>query len=292
MRNAKRIAAVLLAAVTMIPAASCAKEGSTDSGANNAQNSKKDQEISIPVETDQKGGLKVDLTYQDQPENNQYPVTTPAVSAKRGEDGSLYVPQTDINGGKVTEEGGKEVTVAYTGTTLATSYAQPDYQPDYKTFFSMWVDTSRQKDYVFDGEFLVYEVKIKEDAKDGVYPIELYHTDFSNWAAKVMDVVTNVGYICINSEKPNPVHKNGGDIALCPDIITAKPGDTVQYVVKAENNTGIVGFRIWLSYDSNAMQFVRAKNGKDFESLTKTSGRDLESSQESKASEDTNSATE
>lgn len=280
MNYAKKITALLLAAAIMIPAAGCAKGGSNDSKQDNSasagENSKSGGD-KIPLQTDANGGIQVDLTYEDEPENNQYPATQPANTVKRGEDGSLYVQQTDINGGTVTQAGGDAATVLYTGTTLASSYAEPEYTPNYKSFFSMWIDTSKQADYVFDGEFLVFDVKIRDDAKDGVYPVEIYHTDFSNWAAKTMEVTTNVGYICVNSDAPTPDHKTGGQLTLTPGVVSGKPGDTVQLAVKAENNSGFVGFRVWLSYDSNAVQFLKTKAGADFDTSTRPSGKDVSS---------------
>ena len=279
MNYTKRIAALLLAAAMMIPATGCAKGGNsgTESKSEASSADSKSGGDKIPMQTNENGQIKVELTYEDEPKNNQFPVTQPAVTVKVGEDGSAYVQQTDINGGKVTQADGKEATVLYTGTTLASSYKEPDYTPLYKSFFSMWIDTSKRADYVFDGEFLVFDVKIKDDAKDGVYPVEIYHTDFSNWAAKTMKVTTNVGYICVNSDAPTPDHKTGGDLTLTPDVVSGKPGDTVKLAVKAEQNSGFVGFRVWLSYDSNAVQFLKTKAGADFDTTTRPSGRDVDS---------------
>ena len=285
MNYTKKIAALLLAAAMMIPAAGCAKGGSSsgteDSKQSGSADSKSGGDTKIPLSTDENNQIKVDLTYEDEPKNNEFPVTQPATTAKRGEDGSLYVQQTDINGGTVTQAGGEAATVLYTGTTVASSYAEPEYTPNYKSFFSMWLDTSKQADYVFDGEFLVFDVKINDDAKDGVYPVEIYHTDFSNWGKKgetpkTLNVTTNVGYICVNAAEPTPDHQTGGDLTLTPGVVSGKPGDTVKLAVKAENNAGFVGFRVWLSYDSNAVKFLKTTAGADFDTSTRPSGKDVE----------------
>ena len=286
MKHAKKIAALLLAAAMMIPAAGCAKGGSSNtetSESSKSENSKLN-DTNLPLSTDENGQMHVDLTFEDEPKNNQYPVTQPATTVKLGSDGTLYVQQTDINGGTVTQDGGEAATVVYTGTTLASSYKEPDYTPNYKSFFSMWLDTSKGADYVFDGEFLVFDVKINDDAKDGVYPVEIYHTDFSNWGKsgetpKTLDVTTNVGYICVNSDAPTPDHKTGGDLTLTPGVVSGKPGETVKLAVKAEQNSGFVGFRIWLSYDSNAVQFLKTAAGADFDTNTRPSGKDVSSAQ-------------
>lgn len=281
MKHTRKIAALLLAAAMAVPAAGCAHSSSgngNDSG-NTQPEHTVDPEISAAVD---ETGLQY-FGFEDNPQNNQFPITEPVVTTVLGTDGSLYIQKTDINGTAVTDPDGSAATELYTGTTLATTYAEPDYQPAYKTYFSMWIDTSEFKDFVFDGDFLEYDIKINDDAKDGVYPIQIYQTDFSNWRGpdgkpESFEAVTNVGYVCINADEPTPAHETGGKITLTPGVVSGKPGDTVKLIVKAENNSGIVAFRLWMSYDSNAMSITGARAGADFATDIKPSGRSVNSS--------------
>ncbi|MGM9637929.1 MAG: cohesin domain-containing protein [Eubacteriales bacterium] len=47
---------------------------------------------------------------------------------------------------------------------------------------------------------------------------------------------------------------------------SAKPGETVQLTVSVENNPGIINFQLLVSYDSDALELVRASEG-DFAGL-------------------------
>ena len=277
MKISKKIAAVLMAGMIALPVFSCSKSGSgqeeneSKSGAENTGN--------LPISTDNQGGISLDEpVFKDNPENNLYPVTTPAVTVKQGEDGKVYVNKTDINGTTVTQEDGKPATEEYTGTTLATSYAVQDYQPAPKSYFSMWLDTSKKKDFVFDGEFLVFDVTIKEDAKDGVYPVEIYHTDFANYNGDTLEVKTNVGYLCVNKDAPATSQETGGALTLNVGTASGKPGDTVKLVVSTAGNKGFVGYRVWMSYDANAMSIDGGEFGKDLDTLASPSGRTLDES--------------
>ena len=83
----------------------------------------------------------------------------------------------------------------------------------------------QKADFVFDGEFLVYKIKISEDAQDGVYPIQIYKDDVSNYDGKTLKIVSNPGYICINSDEPTPSHHTDGDLVLNGSVVSGKPGD-------------------------------------------------------------------
>ena len=277
MKIRNKIAAILLAGMMALPAFSCSKGSGTENNSNGQGSA--ENPSNLPISTDQQGGIGFDEpVFKDNPENNKYPATTPVVTVKRGDDGKVYVNQTDINGTTVTQDDGKAATVEYTGTTLATSYAEEDYQPAPKSYFSMWLDTSKKKDFVFDGEFLVFDVKIRDDAKDGVYPIEIYHTDFANYNGDTLEVKTNVGYICVNSAEPELKQETGGALTLNVGNASGKPGDTVKLVVSTAGNKGFVGYRIWMSYDSKAVQIESGEFGKDMDSFASVSGRTLDES--------------
>lgn len=190
------------------------------------------------------------------------------VTTRRGSDGQYYIAQTDINGSVVTETNGEARTEVYTGTTVAAQYEEPSYQPDQKTYQAYWLDISNRSDFVFDGNLLEFEVKVAEDAKDGVYPIEVFFTDFSNYdAVSLSNIACRPGYLCINSDKPAQTALNDGQMTLTPDTFEAKPGDTVRMNVRVDNNPGMVAFVVRMHYDANVMTITDAGAGSDFASL-------------------------
>lgn len=271
MNSLKKIAAGLLACVITIPAVACSHGGSTTDSSNgdNSQGNSALEDSKISTDENQMITHDLDFTEitDDSGSGDAQSEQNFIVTTIRGEDGQVYVPQTDINGTTVTEAGGAVATELYTGTTLATTYAEPSYTPVYKNHQAFWLDMSKKADFVFDGELLVYEFKIADDAVDGVYPVQYYFTDIANWDAQsVKDVTLNVGYICINSEAPANEQKTGSGLTINPGTVTAKPGDTVLLPVNIVNNPGFVGFRLRLRYDSKAMTIVDAGAGKDLHS--------------------------
>lgn len=261
MNYTKKILAVLTASALTLPAFSCKKNESSAV----ADGSTASQTVgTIQLDTDQNMGVKMELDFKEIEGDGQASDTEPSATLVSGTDGSLYVQKTDINNQPITQENGSAATELYTGTTIATQLPDPGYTPAYKTYFSMWLDTTKKSDFVFNGEFLEFDVKILEGAKDGVYSIQLYKDDFSNYESQTLKVTKNPGYICVNAAEPAPVHETGGDLTLSGSVVSGKPGDTVKFIVNIENNSGITGFRLWMSYDSNAIKIIRAGAGKDF----------------------------
>ncbi|MBQ5334368.1 MAG: hypothetical protein J6Z45_00305 [Oscillospiraceae bacterium] len=272
MNYTKKILSVLMAASMTLPAFACNKDSSKpESTAANTQPAE-----SLEIKTDENKGIQMDLEFKEIENVANNSETEPVATVAVGTDGSLYVQKTDINKQLVTQENGSAATELYTGTTLATKVPNPEYTPDYKTYFSMWLDTTKKADFVFDGEFLVYKIKISEDAQDGVYPIQIYKDDVSNYDGKTLKIVSNPGYICINSDEPTPSHNTDGDLVLNGSVVSGKPGDTVDFVLKTEKNPGFVGFRLWMSFDANIFKITRASAGKDFETTAGLNGRTVD----------------
>ena len=153
----------------------------------------------------------------------------------RGEDGNYYVAKTDINGNVAVDGNGETQTEVYKDTGKM-DY-QLNYTPDIKSYQALWLDISQKKDYVFDGNLLEYEVKVADDAPDGIYPVEVYYTDFSNYSANtdenadiLHDVDSIKGYICVNKDVPE-AEAPGSKMTISAESISVKPGDTVAVTV-------------------------------------------------------------
>lgn len=225
---------------------------------------------------DETGLIGFELSIGALPDEEQAVTTTTTTSPYIvADDGKVYVAQTDINGTTVTEQGGAPVTVEYTGTTvttttLATSYATPEYTPKMRTYQALWLDMSQRADFVFDGEFLIFDIKIKDDAPDGVYPLEFTHLDIANYDAhSLKNIFANVGYIVVgDAAAPEVENQMGEGLTLTPSVVSGKAGETVHMVVDMAQNPGFVGFDLQFRYDCNAMDVIGGSAGKDFETYS------------------------
>ena len=321
MNRSKRIIAALLAAALTLPAFSCGEKISQADGNNvvsNAENSapaesnaealpqetqageaskaeagdsssadkpaedsgksKEEQKFEEGVVTDANGGRNQILAFET-PDNVDEDAI---VSTIRGTDGKIYAPVTDINKKPVTEANGEQKTEIYTGETNAASYEDPAYQPALKAYQAYWLDISKRQDFVFDGNLIEFEAKIADDAKDGVYPVEVYFADLSNYSAntdenasKLKDVAFRAGYVCVNSEKPE-IPALTDKLTLTPDTVTAKPGDTIRMNIRIDNNPGLVAFVIRMHYDSKFMTITEGGAGSDLGELARLTTNTLD----------------
>ena len=212
---------------------------SDDSSSKSADSKSADSEENLII--DSNGGRNTKLTFET-PENVDEEDSI--VSTVRADDGKIYVVKTDINGAAVTEAGGSAATELYTGPTNAAEY-EKGYTPGIKTYQAYWLDISEQKDFVFDGNLLEFEVTVNENTPDGVYPIEVYFADLSNYsantddnAAKLKDVVFRAGYVCVNSEKPeipalteqDAVARIGGALTPVSARLCVIPENSAEYL--------------------------------------------------------------
>ncbi|MBR6107096.1 MAG: hypothetical protein IKQ39_03720 [Oscillospiraceae bacterium] len=315
MNNLKRTAALLLACTMMIPAFACGKNNSSstgetevsgessaaesnadnssegdssaaDSKSDNSENSSEDSgsnnaglEVAEKyIVTDSNGQQNWVLNFNDNISvNNDEDAANAIVTTLRGDDGTIYVPKTDINGTTVTQEGGSPATELYTGTTLASKYEEPTYTPKFRNYMALWLDISERKDFVFDGDLLEYQLEIADDAPKGVYPIEFTLVDISDFEGKGLGTIdTNPGFVCVNMDEPEQNITLSDNVTLTIDTISAKPGETAKLKVKIDNNTGIVAFRLMIRYDSNVITIKKSGAGKDLASFASLTARTID----------------
>lgn len=244
----KQMIAIALVGAMALPTVSCSKD-----------------ESSVPgVTADSDGMINFDLTLTPNPSISPEQTTAPIVTTTVDANGNIFANQTDINGSTVTTDGGVAVTEVYTGTTLATSYAEQNYQPSEQSYQALWLDMSQKSDFVFDGQFLVFNATIADNAPDGIYPITIFHTDFANYDAETLNVSTNVGYVCVNATAPQVEKVIGDGLTVSANTVSGKPGDTVQIIFELDNNPGFCGFNFMFSYDGNAISITEGGAGSDF----------------------------
>lgn len=282
MNKMKRLTAALLAAVVVLPVTACGEKISNNSKADNSAADNQtpggndaadpnggnaevnpdvkmfDENVVVGDDGSQNQALSFSQNFND---------NSAANAPFRGEDGNYYVAKTDING---------NVAVNGNGETQTEIYKDPgkmDYQlnytPDIKSYQALWLDISQKEDYVFDGNLLEYEVKVADNAPDGIYPVEVYYTDFSNYSANtdentpiLHDVDSIKGYICVNKDAPE-AEKPGDKMTISAESISVKPGDTARFNVRLDNNPGIVAFVVRLHYDGNIITINKAAAGSE-----------------------------
>ncbi len=290
MNTLKKMTAVLLAAMVTIPAYACGEKiqgnsktdpvlsdidnpGNSDAG-NGGENNQGGQAAPLDSAAEQAMQMLEENVVLDEDGHRNQKLTfsenvndTPVAVPFRGEDGNYYVAKTDING---------QAAVNGSGETVTEPYKEPgkiDYQinytPDIKSYQALWLDVSQKKDFVFDGNLLEFEVKVADDAPDGVYPVELYYADLSNYSAN-QDENTSIlkdcelikGYIAVNKDAPE-TDQPGTKMALSCDSISVKPGDTARFNVRVDNNPGIVAFVLRMHYDNKIISIEKAAAGSD-----------------------------
>ncbi|MBR7084282.1 MAG: hypothetical protein IKI37_03795 [Oscillospiraceae bacterium] len=198
-----------------------------------------------------------------------------------------YVKVTDAAGQSATNAEGQEQTevVNVTETAVVTDAESPatlkpdepnqpnqevtennnsSYTPSYDVNKAYWLDMSQSSDFFFEGEFLIYEFKIKEDAPDGVYPITFEKADIASWDVKTWTPKIITGEVAVNTTPTAQEDMPDDEFALKINSVSGKPGDTVTVTVDLKNNPGFCGFVINMKYDKGALELLNEEGGKDF----------------------------
>lgn len=128
-----------------------------------------------------------------------------------------------------------------------------------------WLDLSKQENFVFDGEFITADFKIKEGTANGTYPITIEWLDFSNWEAQGVKFSGINGSVVVGSEATPNSFKNDGTPEIMAENVSGNPGDTVTVRFQMKNNPGIVACVFRFGYDSDALEYVGGGEGADFE---------------------------
>lgn len=133
------------------------------------------------------------------------------------------------------------------------------------TMQAWWMDISKQQDYIFNGEYLVAEFKIKENTADGIYPITLDWLDFANFDAKTINFTAIDGAIVVGGEaEENKFNEGSSDPQIMVSNVSGKAGETVKVAIQIKDNPGVVANILRFSYNSDVLEFVSAGEGADF----------------------------
>ena len=147
---------------------------------------------------------------------------------------------SDENGQAVTEEG--------------TTPSDDDYVSKTDSRYCFWLDISKNKDFVFNDDFIEVNFRLKDNIPEKDYAVR-FSTDFSTVFGNslVPDKVIQ-GNIRVGGDiEPQDVSSETGFVVY-GDNVSAKPGDKVRYRINLKNNPGMAAMLVWVYFDSNAME--------------------------------------
>ena len=262
----KAIALAAVACVAVTSAASCSKKqaSSTNNGTSAGSNSSS-QAASNNMPTleniENASGAVVVTPFQT---GSPADIANLGLSAPEGIDLDSDDPQTksttqaatevvevtQANGEKVTDANGAVVTEIVTKTTEASG----EYTSKTDSRYCMWLDISKDSDYVFNGDFIEVVFKLKDNIPNKDYPVR-FNPDFSTIAGKSVspDSVIQGNIRVGGTIDDQDVSSETGFVAY-GDNVSAKAGDEVTYHINLKNNPGLAAMLVWVYYDSNAME--------------------------------------
>ena len=127
-----------------------------------------------------------------------------------------------------------------------------------------WMNLSEGKDYIFNGEYLVAQFIIKDDAADGIYPITFERLEFANWDTKIIEFTGIDGAIVVGGEATENKFNDDDTPQIMAANVNGKPGDTVTVPISVKNNPGVIANILRFSYNSDALEYVGGGEGADF----------------------------
>ena len=176
------------------------------------------------------------------------------------------VEVTEANGEKATDANGAVVTEIVTKPTEASG----EYTSKTDSRYCMWLDISKDSDYVFNGDFIEVVFKLKDNIPNKDYPVR-FNPDFATVAGKSIapDKVIQ-GNIKVGGDiEEQNVSSETGFVAY-GDNVSAKPGDEITYHINLKNNPGLAAMLVWVYYDSNAMDVEGIYPSGEFEKFAAT----------------------
>lgn len=142
-------------------------------------------------------------------------------------------------------------------------------RPEYKDIQTLWFNSNLAGNISFDGEFLLFTFKIKDNAANGTYPITFTKTDIADYGSateksSLVDVKVIEGSVTVGGTAKKGETVSGSVFAMTASNESGNAGDQVTVVVDLKNNPGFAGVDIHLQYDSNVLEVVKTSSGKDF----------------------------
>ncbi|MDE5769999.1 MAG: hypothetical protein K2I06_00005 [Ruminococcus sp.] len=205
-----------------------------------------------------------------------------------GEPVTEIVPVTEANGEPVTQADGQPVTEVKTITNSTpqpnnssnnansnnnvSSNTDANYVSNTKGKYAMWIDISKDEDFVFNDSFIRVTLKVKDDAPDGIYDISI-DPDLSSIAGVsiIPDTIMN-GSIKVGDVSADAVDVSSmNGFAIYGDKLSAKQGDTIDFCINMKDNPGLAALCVWYYYDSNAFEIIDCVPDGEFAVISRNS---------------------
>ena len=137
--------------------------------------------------------------------------------------------------------------------------------------YCLWIDISKDQDYVFNGDFIDVYFKLKKDIPEKDYAVR-FTTDFSSieGASITPDKILQGNIRVGGSIDAQDVSSEKGFVAYGENV-SAKAGDEVCYRISLKNNPGLAAILVWVYYDSNAMEVEDVVPGGEFADIASAS---------------------
>lgn len=263
----KAIALAAVACVAITSAASCSKKGAsssnngTSAGSNSSSQSSANDGPTLENIENASGAVVITPFQTGSPADLANTGLTPPdtdidldsddpQTKTTTQPATEIVEVTEANGEKATDANGAVVTQVVTKPTEASS----DYKSKTDSRYCMWIDISKDSDYVFNGDFIEVVFKLKDNIPNKDYPVR-FNPDFSTIAGKSIspDSVIQGNIRVGGTIDDQDVSSETGFVAY-GDNVSAKAGDEVTYHINLKNNPGLAAMLVWVYYDSNAME--------------------------------------
>lgn len=138
-----------------------------------------------------------------------------------------------------------------------------DYVSKTKSAYAMWLDISKNEDFIFNDEFIQITFRIKEDTPEGVYDVKISNPDFASLADNVKSVMPDTvlnGKVYVSEDaQPQREVTDSDGFCVYADNVSAKPGEEVTVTFSMKNNPGLCAINFWFDYDQNAMEIVKGE---------------------------------
>lgn len=210
------------------------------------------------------------------------------VTDAEGQPVTEYVTVTDAAGQPATDAEGQTVTQAVQVTQAVTKTASGNAAPGGNTEtstpenssytgktegrYAMWLDISKDENFLFQGDFLHVQFKVKDNVPAGDYSIRI-NPDIADISGRSVheydhqDGTVRINNGTIAAAVPNLTSDDR--MLVYGDNVAAKSGDTIDYYINIKNNLGMCAFCIWFYYDGNAMEFLSCEPSGEYSEIAK-----------------------
>lgn len=284
MKNIRKrlIAVAIIASMALTSVAGCSSDSVGKGGSASSSSTKEEVDDNLDHVANEDGNVVItpfqtgsadDLAINDPNAPNSEDATTAAGGKATTAVGTVTV--TDDKGKAVTDAEGQKVTETYVATAAnsgnnsnnknSNNSGNSDYNSSIDSMYCLWIDISKDEDYIFNDQFIKIQFKIKDGIPEKDYPIR-FNPDFSSVAGvsvhpdKVAQGTIRVGS---GSIEAMDVSSENGFVAY-GDNIACKQGDTIDYYLNLKNNPGLAAILVWFYYDKNAMEVLSVEPAGDF----------------------------